>query len=158
METLEHRQRLAYVYIVGEGKVLLGRKRRGFGEGLWGGFGGKVDGNESFAQGVLRELREECGLLANEEDLTRAGTVRIKRDHVNDTVVNMHIVLYRLEESAVVGDPAETDEMSPAWREIGDIPYADMLPDVASVLPRILDGEHVDMRFIYNRHGECWVG
>jgi len=35
-------------------RVLLGMKKRGFGEGRWNGFGGKVEPGETIAQGALR--------------------------------------------------------------------------------------------------------
>ena len=43
-------------------RVLLGEKKRGFGEGFWNGFGGKVDAGESVDEAALRELREEAGI------------------------------------------------------------------------------------------------
>ena len=36
-------------------------KKRGFGEGKWNGFGGKVEEGETILQAALRELKEECG-------------------------------------------------------------------------------------------------
>jgi len=35
-------------------KVLLGLKKRGFGEGRWNGFGGKVHVGETIKEGALR--------------------------------------------------------------------------------------------------------
>ena len=35
-------------------QILLGLKKRGFGEGKWNGFGGKVQPGESIAQGAIR--------------------------------------------------------------------------------------------------------
>ena len=40
-----------------DGKVLLGRKKRGFGVRKWNGFGGKIEGGETFLQCAVRELR-----------------------------------------------------------------------------------------------------
>lgn len=42
-----------------DGKVLLGRKKRGFGVSKWNGFGGKIEAGETFLQCAVRELREE---------------------------------------------------------------------------------------------------
>jgi len=53
---------MTLVYIRNEDKVLLGMKKRGFGEGKWNGFGGKVEPNESILQGAIREVQEECGV------------------------------------------------------------------------------------------------
>jgi 8-oxo-dGTP pyrophosphatase MutT (NUDIX family) len=35
-------------------KILLGLKKRGFGEGKWNGFGGKVHVNETIRQAAVR--------------------------------------------------------------------------------------------------------
>jgi 8-oxo-dGTP pyrophosphatase MutT (NUDIX family) len=41
--------------------------------GLWNFFGGHVDEHESAEEGVLRELREETGILLAETDIIRLG-------------------------------------------------------------------------------------
>ncbi|MFA6285288.1 MAG: NUDIX domain-containing protein [Parcubacteria group bacterium] len=43
-------------------KVLLGMKKRGFGEGRWNGFGGKLEKGETIEEGLIREFQEECGI------------------------------------------------------------------------------------------------
>ena len=56
-----------------DGKLLLGRKKRGFGVSKWNGFGGKIEAGEDFLQCAVRELQEETGLIAREEDLELVG-------------------------------------------------------------------------------------
>lgn len=56
-----------------QGRVLLGRKKRGFGAGKWNGFGGKIEAGETIRQCAVRELREEAGLLAAETALQGAA-------------------------------------------------------------------------------------
>lgn len=51
--------------------VLLGMKKNGFGKGKYNGFGGKIEQNEGIKAAVLRELEEECGLIAAEQDLEK---------------------------------------------------------------------------------------
>lgn len=46
---------------VAENKVLLGYKKRGFGEGKWNGFGGKLEPGETVAEAALREMKEVSG-------------------------------------------------------------------------------------------------
>ena len=43
-------------------RVLLGMKKRGFGEGRWNGFGGKVQEGETIEGAAKRELLEEAGV------------------------------------------------------------------------------------------------
>ena len=45
-------------------RVLLGMKKRGFGAGMWNGFGGKVELGETVEEGARRELEEETGWRA----------------------------------------------------------------------------------------------
>lgn len=42
-----------------DGKLLLGKKLRGFGEGFWNGFGGKVSKGESIVDAAIREVSIE---------------------------------------------------------------------------------------------------
>ncbi len=41
-------------------------KKRGFGEGRWNGFGGKVNEGEGVEEAAKRELEEEVGVIVNE--------------------------------------------------------------------------------------------
>ena len=43
-------------------KVLLGMKKRGFGQGRWNGFGGKLHEGETIEQAAKRETFEEAGV------------------------------------------------------------------------------------------------
>ena len=45
-----------------QNRILLGRKKRGFGANKYNGFGGKLDDGESFRECAIRELYEESGL------------------------------------------------------------------------------------------------
>ncbi|KAH9555225.1 hypothetical protein CY35_08G103800 [Sphagnum magellanicum] len=55
---------LTLVIIEKEGKVLLGMKKRGFGQGYYNGFGGKVETGETVEEAAARELEEEAGVVA----------------------------------------------------------------------------------------------
>jgi 8-oxo-dGTP pyrophosphatase MutT (NUDIX family) len=49
-----------------DGSVLLGRKKRGFGEGKVNGFGGKVEAGETVIEAAVREMQEESGLTVED--------------------------------------------------------------------------------------------
>ena len=57
---------LTLLMVVRDGSVLLGEKKRGFGEGFYNGFGGKVEGGETVEEAALRELEEEAGIKATD--------------------------------------------------------------------------------------------
>ena len=62
----------------GQGRILLGRKRRGMGFGKWNGFGGKLEPGETMRQCAVRELQEECGLTAAPEALELVADKKTK--------------------------------------------------------------------------------
>ena len=72
---MEERKRkvLTLVFLRREGEVLLGMKKRGFGEGKWNGFGGKVEAGETIVEAAAREVKEECGYVVKTEDLGEKG-------------------------------------------------------------------------------------
>ena len=47
-------------------KILLGMKKRGFGQGRWNGFGGKVSSEETIEEAAKREISEEAGIFVDE--------------------------------------------------------------------------------------------
>ena len=57
---------LTLLMVVRDGSVLLGEKKRGFGEGFYNGFGGKVEEGETVEEATLRELEEEAGIKATD--------------------------------------------------------------------------------------------
>ena len=42
------------LFVLRPGHVLLGMKKRGFGEGRWNGFGGKVEEDETIEEAAIR--------------------------------------------------------------------------------------------------------
>ncbi len=116
-------------------KILLGKKKRGFGAGRWNGFGGKVEAGESIEQAAIRETREECGIAISK--LVERGVMTfIFSDDPVPSVVHIFEVL------EFSGDPVETDEMLPQWFNLADIPYADMWEDDQYWLPLLLEGNN----------------
>ena len=72
-------------------QILLGFKKRGVGQGLYNGYGGKIDATDkSYIDGARRELQEECGLLAG-ESLNRIGYLVETVDSLN---MKFHIHVY----------------------------------------------------------------
>ncbi|KAI5118833.1 hypothetical protein M0805_006153 [Coniferiporia weirii] len=133
------------------GMVLLGMKKRGFGKGMYNGFGGKVEPGESPIEGAARELEEEAGISAK---LKECGILLF----VNASAEYCHYVhVYRADEYE--GEPIETEEMHPHWFAIPkryrseleealgevsapEIPFAQMWPDDELWMPLLLKGEY----------------
>ena len=47
------------------------------------------------------------------------------------------------------GEPAESDELVPAWHDVADLPLGDMWDDARQWLPRVLVGGHVAHEFTF---------
>ena len=58
-----------------DGWVLLARKQRHIGAGLWNGYGGGFNEGENVRRCALRELAQESGMTARSRDLVPAACV-----------------------------------------------------------------------------------
>ncbi|EFJ27207.1 hypothetical protein SELMODRAFT_5768, partial [Selaginella moellendorffii] len=117
-----------------DGRVLLGMKKRGFGEGYFNGFGGKVEDGETIEQAAARELEEEAGITPTKMD--KRGILTF---HFDDKPVPWEVHVYHVEH--FVGDPCETEEMSPRWFLTQDIPFDKMWKDDPIWYPHFLQGK-----------------
>ncbi len=124
-------------------RVLLGMKKRGFGQGRWNGFGGKVDENETIEEAAKRELSEEAGITV--EDVEKMGVIDFEFQG-NPEVLEVHI--FRAQEFE--GVPTESEEMKPQWFFIDEIPFAHMWKDDVFWFPYFLKGKKCTGRFLFD--------
>ncbi|XP_078043674.1 oxidized purine nucleoside triphosphate hydrolase [Augochlora pura] len=123
-------------------EILLGWKKRGFGINKWCGFGGKVESGETILQAAVRELEEECSLIAH--DLKKVGIVTFETEG-DETLSEVHIY----ESFKYHGEVTESEEMRPKWYNIKDIPFKQMWPDDEYWFPYLLRGELFKGYFFY---------
>jgi 8-oxo-dGTP diphosphatase/2-hydroxy-dATP diphosphatase len=117
-------------------------KKRGFGEGRWNGFGGKVEEGETIEEAAKREVLEEAGI--NDKDLNKKGVVDF--EFLNDgSLLEVHI----FKACDYSGSPVETEEMKPQWFDIIDIPFSEMWPDDLYWLPLFLKDKNFKGKFIF---------
>jgi 8-oxo-dGTP diphosphatase len=131
-------------------EVLLGYKKRGFGQGKYGGFGGKIKHGETLSQAALRELHEESGLSAELADLVSLGSLTFifPYKHIWDQEVHVFVA------NQWQGTPMESEEMRPEWFAIDRIPLGQMWDDTHYWLPHILAGERIHAVFTLNQDNE----
>ena len=137
-------------FLIRKDEILLAMKKRGFGEGLWNGSGGKVHDNETIKEAALRELREEIGVMAIESDLQDAGQLDFYFRDKPEWDQTAHI--FRIENWN--GDPVETEEMKPHWFKFADIPYDQMWVDDKYWVPKFLAGEKINGTFHFDSTGK----
>ena len=136
---------MTILFIRNETNILLGMKKRGFGTGIWNGFGGKVEEKESILEGAIREVREESGLVLDPNDVNKIGTIHFERkSHEVHPYSEVHIY----EARKYSGEIMESEEMSPKWFEIQQLPEQ-MWPDAVFWLPYVLRNQTFTAYVLY---------
>jgi 8-oxo-dGTP diphosphatase / 2-hydroxy-dATP diphosphatase len=135
-------KKLTLCLIAKDGRILLGMKKRGFGEGRWNGFGGKVEAGESIVEGARRELLEESTIRAGEVE--ELGIINF--DYL-DTNKFLEVHIFSVKEYD--GEPEETEEMRPQWFYLDEIPFDNMWPDDAYWFPLFLRGKNFRGKFLF---------
>jgi 8-oxo-dGTP diphosphatase len=130
--------------------ILLGYKKRGFGQGKWDGFGGKPHADESLVQAAVRELNEECGLLAAAADLIPMGVLIFNFPSKPEWGQEVHVFVAR----SWRGEPVESEEMRPQWFDLHHIPFEEMWDDSHIWLPHTLLGERIKGSFTMDQDNE----
>jgi 8-oxo-dGTP pyrophosphatase MutT (NUDIX family) len=134
-------------------RVLLGRKHRGFGTGLYNSFGGKVEPGEAIEDAAQRELDEETGISLPTHVLKRShlGTLFFTFE---DSPIEMVVHLFRVfirTNTDEAENPADLtvpyippdgirgcEEITPYWFDLRDIPLHTMFADDSVWLTRLL--------------------
>jgi len=123
-------------------RVLLGMKKRGFGAGLWNGFGGKVEPGETIEDAAKREVLEESGIRIL--DLLSAGQVEFKFAGEPDI---LEVSIFKA--LSFEGSPIETEEMEPRWFTLDKIPFDKMWPDDKYWMPLLLQDKKFKGKFTF---------
>lgn len=126
------------------GKVLLGMKKRGFGEGRWNGFGGKVAEGETVEEGAMRETYEEAGIVPS--DLVKLGVLEFVFEGQEDDILETHV----FKSTSFEGEAGESEEMKPQWFAEADIPFASMWKDDILWFPYFLQNKKFTGRFLFD--------
>jgi len=129
-------------------RVLLGMKKRGFGNGKYNGFGGKVKPGETVEAAAARELQEEAGVYCSE--LSKAGELAFFFPQKKEWDQTVHVFIA----SAWRGEPAESDEMRPEWFGYSALPFDRMWPDDPHWLPLVLRGQKVRAEFRFKQDSD----
>jgi 8-oxo-dGTP diphosphatase len=134
-------------YPVDGDRVLLIEKKRGLGDGLVNGPGGKLEPGETPHDCVVREVAEEVGVHVDPEKVGELSfTFGV---HEGDSLVGsseprsdgddpfMFVHVFRADDPT--GEPAESDEARPMWVPVDEIPFDRMWEDDRYWVPHLLD-------------------
>jgi 8-oxo-dGTP pyrophosphatase MutT (NUDIX family) len=134
-------------YILDSEKVLLGLKKRGFGEGLWNGFGGKVMPDESIEEATAREVLEESEVKV--KNLEKVGEITFFFENKDEWNQVVHVFLAK----DWSGEVIESEEMKPEWFHTKKLPK-NMWADDPHWLPLVLEqGKKVKGTFHFTEDG-----
>ncbi len=131
-------------YLIKDDQVLLTMKKRGFGEGKYNGFGGKVERSETIEQGLIREAKEEIDVEIIES--SEVGVIFFQ--FAGDPYLReVHIFLIK----KWTGEPTESEEVRPEWFDKDKVPYEKMWPIDKHMLPKIFEGKKVTGNVKFNK-------
>jgi 8-oxo-dGTP diphosphatase len=138
---------VSVVYILRAGndgdEVLLGEKLTGLGAGKVVGPGGKQERGETPVETAVREVREEVGLTLPSENLVPLARITYPFIGRPELSQRSHAFIVR----DWSGELRASDELSPRWFAIDQLPADRMWSDAALWLPRALAGEFVEATF-----------
>lgn len=122
--------------------MLLINKKRGLGAGKVNGPGGKCEVGESPEEAAIRETEEEVGLMPRSVDERGRLLFQFADGYSLDVALFLS--------GEFEGTLRETDEALPFWSHRDAIPYERMWADDTLWLPRLLAGDQVFGRFLFD--------
>ena len=108
-------------FVMRNGQILLIHKKRGLGAGKINGPGGRLEAGETALAAAMRETQEEIGVTPT--GLEQIGELFF---HFLDGY-KLNVAVFAA--SGCTGELCETDEATPFWVQISQIPYHDMWQD-----------------------------
>jgi len=137
-------RQVTLAFIIKWNDILLAMKKRGFGAGLWNGYGGKLKDGESIYDAAKREVKEEIDI--DVKSMKKVGVLNLYFEG-DDPDWNQQVHVFLIQKYN--GEPKESEEMLPKWFKINEIPYDKMWEDDKFWLPKVIEGHSVYGRFLF---------
>ena len=129
-------------FVIRDGQILLIRKKRGLGAGKINGPGGRLEKGETAEHSAIRESQEEVGVTPT--GLEQVGELFFQfLDGYK-----LHVAVFAANDCT--GNLIETDEATPMWVNVEDIPYHEMWQDDPHWLPLVLQRKQFRGYFLFN--------
>jgi 8-oxo-dGTP diphosphatase len=135
-------ERATLLFVIRNGSMLLIHKKRGLGAGKIIGPGGRLEPGESALQVAMREVQEELNITPM--GVQQCGELSFQ------FVDGLSICVYVFTAQDCEGDPQETDEATPLWIGLDQIPYDHMWADDRVWFPLMLAGQQFHGRFLFD--------
>lgn len=139
------------VFLLKDQKILLPRKTRSIGKGCRNGYGGGVEDGETLLQCAIRELEEECAVIAKENDFEKVAELNF--DNITEDGIHWNIVVHTYLLRNWEGEPQETSDgafTDLEWFEIDKIPAEELMPGTHEWLMPTLSGKKIK---VFAKHG-----
>lgn len=121
-------------------------KKRGFGQGMWNGSGGKPNEGESVEEAMKREVREELGVEVLKHEKYGELDFFLKQEDI-------HALMHAYLVSDWNGELKETEEMKPKWFKVSEVPYSEMWKSDWEWLPLVLSGKKIKGSYTFEKEG-----
>ncbi|MFB5762056.1 NUDIX hydrolase [Paenibacillus medicaginis] len=100
---------VVHVFMIKNGELLLMRRwNTGHEDGKYGVPSGRLEGGEEIRSAAVREVKEECGVDIQEEDLSMVGVMHIKSE---DERIDFFFVTNRWSGEITNAEPHKCDDM-----------------------------------------------
>jgi len=132
-------------------KVLLGRKKLGFGTGKIVSFGGKIELGEKPLDCIQREFQEETSIYLPKTNFKPIGFIEFHFPYHDGWGFKTYVF-------HVIGlngqQPRDSGEISSQWYSLNDLPWAEMWEDGQHWLLLAARGKCFKAEFTYGKDGE----
>jgi mutator protein MutT len=131
-----------YLMLIKDGQILLSRRyNTGFCDGQYSLPAGHLDGNETFIQALIREVKEEIGIILNPVKLKLVHTMSRKS---TEERVDFFFITEEYDGEPKIMEPEKCDDLS--WFSLGNLPE-NTIPYIRQAI------ESVQNNIFYSEHG-----
>ncbi len=144
--------RAVIVFIMFGDLVLLAKKTKKIGKGLWNGYGGGIEDGESPEDAAVRETSEESvGITIEKKDLLKVADTYFHNTKEDGSNFTLNAVVYIVKKYK--GTPSDTEEMiDPTWFNKNNLPLDQMMPADKIWVPIVLSGKKIKFYVSFSPH------
>lgn len=124
-----------YLFLIRDGKILLMRRfQTGYEDGKYALPSGHLEENESAIEGLIREVREEIGVIIKASDIQ---LVHVKHRREKDIRIDLFYTVKKYSGNITNAEPDKCDDIK--WFKLDKLPK-NMIPYVKNALQCYLKG------------------